>query len=161
MNGLVAQNVELIDQALALLGQLEEAPADGRFATVAPHFRHCIDFYDCFLRGLDLHSVDYDERQRSPEMEAAPAAAAAALVRVRGRLVELDDDAPSEPLRVRGDVDGEDTPWSQSTVGRELLFLLSHTVHHHALIALLLERHGATAPADFGMAPSTLRHARR
>jgi hypothetical protein len=160
MNGLVAQNVALIDQGLDLLGELEPS-GDGRFAVVAPHFRHCIDFYDCFLRGLDLHEIDYDERQRSPEIESQPAAAIDALRRIRARLVELGDDAVEGPVQVRGDVEGMETPWSRSTVGRELLFLLSHTVHHHDLISLLLEREGAAPPQGFGVAPSTLRHSRR
>lgn len=160
MSGLVTQNVGLIDQALGLLAGFEGSPGDGRFATVAPHFRHCVDFYDCFLRGLDAHRIDYDERERSPDVEANPTATAAALGRIRERLAALTDDLLEETLDVRGDVDGEDTPWSRSTVGRELLFLLSHTVHHHALIALLLERQGSAAPPEFGVAPSTLRHTR-
>lgn len=41
---------------------------------------------------------------------------------------------------------------------RELQFLLSHTVHHFALIATLLERFEIGVPEDFGIAPSTLKY---
>ncbi len=47
---------------------------------------------------------------------------------------------------------------SSSSLRRELHFLLSHTVHHYALIAMILARHGVEVEPDFGVAPSTLRH---
>ena len=37
-------------------------------------------------------------------------------------------------------------------------FLLSHTVHHYALIGAILRLSGVEPPAGFGLAPSTLRH---
>ncbi|MGH9328927.1 MAG: hypothetical protein ACRD09_00665, partial [Vicinamibacterales bacterium] len=43
----------------------------------------------------------------------------------------------------------------ESTVKRELAFLLSHTVHHNAIIALLLEQAGIAAPHRFGVAASS------
>ena len=42
--------------------------------------------------------------------------------------------------------------------GRELAFVLSHTVHHNALIRVMVKLLGADVPADFGYAPSTLAH---
>jgi hypothetical protein len=46
--------------------------------------------------------------------------------------------------------------WHRSSLGRELEFVLSHTVHHHALIAEKLAANGDNAVRDFGVAPSTL-----
>ncbi|MBM4187475.1 MAG: hypothetical protein FJ206_09205 [Gemmatimonadetes bacterium] len=48
--------------------------------------------------------------------------------------------------------------WSRSTLGRELQFLVSHSVHHFALIKLLLANDGPVLPREFGVAPSTLSH---
>ncbi|MFW5688937.1 MAG: hypothetical protein ACOC1U_05120, partial [Spirochaetota bacterium] len=45
-----------------------------------------------------------------------------------------------------------------STLERELAVLASHTVHHYAIIALLLRVQDVDVPASFGVAPSTLRH---
>ena len=52
----------------------------------------------------------------------------------------------------------QDTVWCDSSASRELEFLLSHTVHHYALIGVICQLAGQTLPKDFGMAPSTLRH---
>jgi hypothetical protein len=46
--------------------------------------------------------------------------------------------------------------WSGTSVGRELQFLVSHTVHHYAVIAAMLRPQGVEPGADFGVAPSTL-----
>ena len=69
--------------------------------------------------------------------------------------------SPQTPVEARADALEDDTPWTSSTLGRELLFLLSHTIHHYALIDLLLREEGFEVPPDFGMAPSTLKHLER
>jgi hypothetical protein len=56
---------------------------------------------------------------------------------------------------------GAGAEWNRSTARRELRFLLSHTIHHYALIALSLGTRGFEIPealSGFGVAPSTLRH---
>jgi hypothetical protein len=53
---------------------------------------------------------------------------------------------------------GGDEEWRHSTLGRELQVVASHTVHHFALIALLLERLSVPVAAGFGVAASTRRH---
>jgi hypothetical protein len=47
---------------------------------------------------------------------------------------------------------------SASSVGRELQYLVAHTVHHFALMAVALRTCGHRLPDEFGVAPSTLRH---
>jgi uncharacterized damage-inducible protein DinB len=49
----------------------------------------------------------------------------------------------------------------ETTVGRELVFVLSHTVHHNALIAVMARTLGVSVPDRFGYAPSTLAHLER
>jgi hypothetical protein len=44
----------------------------------------------------------------------------------------------------------------ETTVGREFAFVLSHTVHHNALIAVIAKLLGVQVPERFGYAPSTL-----
>jgi hypothetical protein len=63
----------------------------------------------------------------------------------------------STPISVRSEDEAEDV-WMPSTLGRELEFLRSHTVHHYALIALIFRAHEASVPSSFGVAPSTLRY---
>ena len=46
-----------------------------------------------------------------------------------------------------------------STVGRELAYVLSHTIHHNAIIGSMVKALGGVLPERFGYAPSTVRHA--
>ena len=54
--------------------------------------------------------------------------------------------------------DESSVQWQTSTIGRELQFLVSHSVHHFAMIRGISQRGGEELDGDFGMAPSTLRY---
>jgi hypothetical protein len=89
-------------------------------------------------------------------------AAAAALRRAAAGLNELPAPAMERDVEIRMDTgEGDERPWTRSTVRRELQFLLSHTVHHYALIAMICHRHQRPVESDFGVAPSTLNYRRR
>ena len=44
-----------------------------------------------------------------------------------------------------------------STLARELAFVVSHTIHHQAIIGVLLAMHDVAVPERFGHSPSTPR----
>ncbi|NIM00442.1 MAG: hypothetical protein GTN89_06125 [Acidobacteria bacterium] len=130
---------------------------------VGSQFRHCIDFYECLLHGLENDdAVDYAARSRDKRLETERAAAADRLEQIADRLAAIDVSALDRPLKVRSEKPVEGVPeWCGSTLHRELQFLMSHTVHHYALIVSLLERLGyelEPEQAGFGIAPSTLAH---
>ncbi|MGC6565166.1 MAG: hypothetical protein ACON38_06080 [Akkermansiaceae bacterium] len=61
-------------------------------------------------------------------------------------------------MLVNLDGGGEDEGFQPSTAGRELQFLLSHTVHHFAMIGGICKCLEVSLEEGFGVAPSTLRH---
>jgi uncharacterized damage-inducible protein DinB len=159
----LAANLHCLDQAIELLGRLPQsafASDETRHAkTVGPHLRHVLDHYSSFLAGLPSFRLDYDARERDPRLESEIGFATERLREIAGSLTLVDLELLEMPVEIRLEAGGpEEEQWSRSTVRRELQFLLSHTVHHFALIGVLLERHGVEVPADFGVAPSTLKH---
>ena len=166
---LVRMNGDWLRQALRLLDGLDDkayltSPRAMAPHKVAGHMRHIIEFYECFLEGLELCHVDYDARRRDPAIESSPKVA-------MERIVALLDRLEFEPA-LRGDgaifVRLEDAsalqlaePFLLSSVGRELQVLSSHTIHHFALIAMTLRAHGRPVAPDFGVAPSTLSFRKR
>ena len=42
-----------------------------------------------------------------------------------------------------------------TSLARELVFALQHTIHHQAIIAVLLQPIGVATPSRFGYAPAT------
>ena len=158
-----APNLRLLAQAQNLVAQLDDErfrAAAPRSSSVGAHLRHVIDCYRCFFAGLDAGRIDYDDRQRNPALETDREVA----LRVLGELVAGFEALPRDldrPLEVRVDAaawGAGSLHWQRSTLGRELQFLVSHTVHHFALIALLLRDCGFEPGQGFGVAPSTLEH---
>jgi len=163
------QNVLYLRQGVALLRRLDDeayrrSPGGPFRGGVGSQLRHCIDFYGCFLRGLDGGRIDYNSRDRDPRVEVDREHAERTLDQLSEALGRLDPMQVDRAVEVRGDTDDPARPeagWSGSTVHRELQFLLSHTTHHYALIVALLAQQGfdlGAEFAEFGVAPSTLRH---
>ncbi|MBK7925148.1 MAG: hypothetical protein IPJ95_16250 [Gemmatimonadetes bacterium] len=160
----VAGNLIVLEQAIAALRRLDDATYAGGGAApgispVGVHFRHVFDHYQAFLAGLAAGAIDYDARTRQVPLETDRALALATALGYLGDLARLPSEIASRPVRVTlrsvaGS--GSEPDWSDSSVKRELQFLVSHTVHHYALIKELLRREGFDPGAEFGVAPSTL-----
>ncbi len=127
-------------------------------STIGGHIRHILDHYHCFFQGLASGMIDYDDRQRETTTEDNPDTGGQIIRQYRTALAALDEPL-DRVVQVKMATGGDhDQVWSTSTVGRELQFLVSHSVHHYALIATICAIIGVPVPADFGIAPSTLRY---
>jgi len=142
----------LPSEAFALASPL--APGGG----VGAHLRHVADFVRAFLRDLEGGRIDYDRRERDERAERDPERARAELLRLVQALRALGPLERGRALEVRSEACLCGPEWQRSSVARELGTLLSHTVHHYALIAVLLRARGLEPDASFGVAPSTLAH---
>ena len=166
----VEGNLIALRQAVEVLSRLDDAiyATGGAAPGVSPvgvHFRHVFDHYRAFLAGLATDEIDYDARQRQGPLETDRARAIAAAHGFITDLGRLPAELADRPVRVtlRSVAGNDGVPdWSHSSLKRELQFLVSHSVHHYALIKELLRRSGFDAGEAFGVAPSTiaaLRHA--
>jgi hypothetical protein len=126
---------------------------------VGVHFRHVFDHYHAFLSGLASDEIDYDSRHRQAPVEHDRQLAIATALGYVTDLGRLPIDLGDRPIRItmRSVAShAAEADWSQSSLKRELQFLVSHTVHHYALIKELLRRAGFDTGDDFGVAPSTI-----
>jgi hypothetical protein len=169
----------VLEQGLALLERVDDelyAGASGLpcKSGVGGHVRHCLDFYQSFLAGLPSGRIDYDRRERDELVERDRAFAATKLRIVISELRSLPQDAGETGVLVsleaetdesheshESNASNDSSRWCGSTIARELQFLLSHTVHHYALVALTLGLRGFESGEEFGVAPSTLKFWRR
>lgn len=163
----VVGNCHALEQCIEVLRRMD----DETYATagaeegspVGTHFRHVLDHYQILLGGLAGGRIDYDARRRDPRLEREREYAVNAALDLRDQLDRLTADSGQRPLLVstRSLADEEEPDWSGSTLRRELQFLVSHTVHHCALIKQILRQHGFDAGMEFGLAPSTKGHLNR
>jgi len=154
----VAQ-LDRVDQLLAGLSPAQYTRTQAGADPIGKHVRHMLEHYDSLLRGLE-GAIDYETRAREEELEHSPAAARDRIRLIRGRMIDLPAEGYTRNtwIRYTPQAEGHDERWIGSTLEREIHFVLSHTVHHMALIALLAHHAGENVDPAFGVAGSTLRY---
>jgi hypothetical protein len=163
---LIAANIRWLHQALRLLERLDDTVYSNMAPGFAPHragahLRHILEFYQCFLEGMNSSHIDYDSRRRDEAIEYSRHTAATAISSIIRALQTRAEVREERIVWVRmEDADGNGVRdcFMESSISRELQVLSSHTTHHFALIAMTLRAHGVQMDPHFGMAPSTLRH---
>jgi uncharacterized damage-inducible protein DinB len=162
-------NCHFLAQGIEVLRRMQDdtysnARARAGTSPVGTHFRHVFDHYHAFLSGLAEGRIDYDDRRRDPRLERERCFAIETAIGLMTDLARLPGTLAGRALEisVRSEAGHDGEPdWSGSTVKRELQFLVSHTVHHYALIKEVLRQSGFETGEEFGVAPSTLAHQSR
>lgn len=165
----LAGNREVLGQAATLLGRLNDAAyAEGGagpgISPIGAHLRHILDHYRALVDGLADGRVDYEARNRQAPLERDRALAQAEVAQLLAALDRVAEYPEGREIQVnlRSVADPDAGPdWSRSSAKRELQFLVSHTVHHFALIRILLAGVGIDPGDGFGVAPSTALARRR
>lgn len=164
-----ARNVRATTRAVQTLldcqAELLEALSDEQYAAspdpecgaIGAHVRHCLDHVRALLSGAEAGLIDYDARERGTDIEQQRAAGLRETRALRDALMALSVDGMDAPLRVRVLVAATGpTITTASSLNRELVFVLSHTIHHHALMAVIARAHAVPLPENFGCAPATI-----
>lgn len=155
--------IDLLRQLSAVLEALGDEdyraePADGMSGSIGAQVRHCVDHVAALAGAAGSGRLSYDRRARGTAVERDRVIALATMRDLEARLEAI----PAEELQRRVEITMLLTPFdsltTESTFGRELAFVLSHTTHHHAVIAWMLRELGASAPEGFGLAPATAAH---
>ena len=156
----------LLDDLATVLRQVSPAAYTARSfprvsGSIGQHVRHILDHVAGLCATVRSGVLSYDGRERGTEIEADLSAALRTIRHLQGTLTQFDDCDENAPITLTAVVAHGAAPVAaRSTLAREILFVISHTVHHQALIAVLLSAAGRRVPDAFGLAPSTPRSAR-
>jgi uncharacterized damage-inducible protein DinB len=153
---------------LRQLGDLLQRTTDQQYAqkpvgvvksSMGGHVRHCLDHVDALLAGMMTGEMSYEHRRRGTDVEVNRRAALREITRLEEALKGIRDWPlyHSIQLQVLMTANGPSVI-VETSLGRELAFVLSHTIHHNALIGVMANILGITTPDRFGYAPSTLAH---
>ena len=153
----------LLDELDSLLTEVASDVYCARFATevsgsIGEHVRHCLDHVSVLLAADSSATLSYDRRQRGTTVETDPAEAVRQILRLKRGIEAWSTRSLDETIRVTSMISPSGaavTGWS--TLARELAFVVSHTIHHQAIIGVLLAIHGHAVPDRFGHSPSTPR----
>jgi len=162
----VKSNIYFLEQGISLLSSItdnEYSYNNGKYfkSGIGRHFRHIVEHYISLIDGY-TEKINYDLRERDLKLETNRKAVINVLRNIIDSIqtFELNPELINKKIEVKSNegIGDGDSPWSVSSIRRELQFLISHTVHHYALIGLILRTMDVTVPEDFGVAPSTLKY---
>ena len=154
---------DLLDEIEALLTEVPPSVYSARVASpvsgsIGEHVRHCLDHVSALLGSDPSLTLSYDRRHRGTAVETDRLEALRQIVELQSAVDSWSTRSLDEPICVTSMIaqsGGSVTGWS--TLARELAFVVSHTIHHQAMIAVLLFIHGYAVPGRFGHSPSTPR----
>jgi len=152
----------LMDMATLLDGTSDldylSRPDGGVSGSVGAHVRHCLDHVRAVLGAAAGGLLSYDCRERDTAIEHKRTLGILALRQEGARLEGMGGRPADQPVRLEALIDCAGGAVEVSlSLGRELVFVLQHTIHHQAIVALLLGARGIAIPLRFGYAPSTVR----
>jgi hypothetical protein len=129
-------------------------------SSVGMHIRHIFDFYDCIVNGCNCDSIDYNQRERNPNIEQNRVSAISAFTQLASIAKGLND---ANTINVVTDFsidENEQRPSVTSSIGRELMYAYDHAVHHLAIIKMGIKSSFPEVVLDshIGIAPSTIKY---
>jgi uncharacterized damage-inducible protein DinB len=153
------------------LGRVVDSLSDAQYrqkpvgvvpSSIGGHIRHCLDHVESLLVAVRTGQLNYDDRQRGTDVETSRRAALVAIERHERALTRVACLSDGFPLQMTALLTPALPPVTVTTsLGRELAFVLSHTVHHSALVAAMVKLLGQDVPERFGYAPATIAHLER
>lgn len=170
LSPLIDENVQTLAQLAQLLGRVTaqdyQRPLGAKGTqSLGKHVRHILEHYQTLLDACatapNQVAFDYENRQREAALETQPGYACDRTETLQEGLKALADMQHDAALTLSYPVevgDADDSVKLPTSLGRELAFLTSHSIHHIALLGLLCEQLGITLPEHFGVHPSTLRY---
>lgn len=164
-NALIESVAEILNQGETLLTEIDNESYTVKLpaafnASIGGHYRHCLDHFRSLLEASSTGHLNYDHRERGTLIESDRFAALNATRELRANIHSLSTNCLSRELNVTcktsySTVGSQSAP---STVGREIMYVVAHAVHHFALIGIMCGLMGLKMPGGFGIAPSTLKH---
>jgi hypothetical protein len=153
--------LELLDQMRTMIERLDDddyvRPAPGRSAGgIGGHVRHCLDHVSALLTATRTGLCAYDQRNRGTNVETSRAAAVCAITDLTRALVRLGAATLDAEVYVETQIDPSGAMiLTRSSLGREVAFVVSHTIHHNAIVGQLMHARGLQVAPRFGLAPAT------
>jgi len=167
-NLLLASLDEVLAQGERLLQSLSDAQYAGKIpeaadASIGAHYRHSLEHFQLMFEAVQQPGIDYDSRARDAALENERLLALSLTRDFRHATRFLSPAQFERVIEARCQTSYSDAASSSasSTFGREIMYAVSHAMHHYALIALICRLRKIPLPQNFGMAPSTLRYLRQ
>lgn len=159
--------MSLREAALEVLDQIEQAihgvssvyTRDELGSPTGKHIRHILDHFEVLIAGVADEAINYNLRSRESAAETKPIAALDRLQKIKQKLVPIDDGLVVH-VETEVSISTHENAVLPSTYGRELAYVISHSIHHLAQIRLMAQCYGVVLDDQLGIAPATASYLR-
>lgn len=142
--------------------QYSQKPVGPVSGSLGAHVRHSLDHVEALIASLQSGSLDYDRRNRGTLVESSRSAGLEKTCRLIDSLSRISEFDPTCLVFVRVVPDPDSNAiFLESTLGREIAFVVNHSIHHNALIGVIANVLCIPVPDRFGYAPSTIQYLER
>lgn len=125
------------------------------------HVRHILDHLLALQGSMKSGILDYNQRNRESVIERDPQAAKLQLNDLQNWIHQQEKFEGDIRIISETDVDSTANTEMPSTVQREVLYIINHTIHHAAHIKLIGKHMGVEFPGHIGLAPATATYFRQ
>ena len=129
-------------------------------SSIGEHTRHFIEFFQCLLsQANDGICLNYDQRLRNSMIETDPAFAISVIEDIQVELQELPSKVDIKAFcNIKSKIDEFNSISIPTTIERELLYNIEHTIHHLAIIKIGLSNvdPSLSVSTNFGVSNSTI-----
>jgi len=148
--------------ASVTLSQYNEIIKPNFISSAGAHVRHILDHYQAIMDGEKQCLIDYDLRVRGSDIETNPETAKQKILQISEWLLQLSEAELDKEVTLSTEisVSNKQIAKVKTTIGRELVFAASHSVHHYAMIAQISLAQNKPLPELFGIAPATATYLR-
>lgn len=160
MKGLIIATTEVLGQVLTTLdvakGTAYTDIPEGMTSCMGRHIRHVLDHYTALQTGIVSGEVDYDQRSRDSEIESSTEVAKQQVLNlIKWVNADITNDMPLN-MKTEISISSQQFITVDSSLKRELIYLLNHTVHHMAQVSFALRILNINIDSEIGIAPATL-----
>jgi hypothetical protein len=148
----------------SILNQIEEADYKKELtilkaASIGKHVRHIIEFYECLLFSPVNETINYDIRKRNLLLEENVVYATNFITEIIDQIERIE---LNKRLILVSQYNGENFSM-ESSLYREITYNIEHTVHHLAIISMVIPLHFdyIILSKNFGYADSTIQYRKK
>lgn len=125
-------------------------------ASIGKHVRHLVEFYECLLFNNVGNSINYDARKRNLLLEENVKYTEYIITEIIDTLNKVDSNAR---ILLVAQYQGQNVTM-ESSIYREITYNIEHTVHHLAILRIVIPIHFnyINLSADFGYSDSTIQY---
>ena len=161
MNKIIITSVnQNLARALSLLDAIDATVYQDNsvapyYSSIGSHLRHCLDFFDCIVDGLDTNQIDLTARKRDERIATDKEEAKNKIYELQRIFTSYLDADTNYILHVTDDL-GTGKAEVSYTLESILAYANSHATHHYAIIGMLLHQLDVKLEIPgFGYNPST------